>query len=87
MRCKIMKQCISYSDDAQQFIPVINAAAHLDIYLQLEGDVRRLLDRVLYALDGKGKTFAFYGEGGVGEEAYLRRLLVWAGYTEKKINV
>ncbi len=81
MRCKILKHCISYNDDAQRCIPAILEADHLDIYLQPEGIVRRLMDRVLYALEGKGKTFTIKGDDQT-EADYLRRLLTWAGYLE-----
>ncbi len=83
MRCKILKQCVTYNDDAQKCIPVITEADHLEIYLQSEGCVKRLMDRVLYALNGKRKTFSFQGSDGE-ETEYLRRLLTWAGYTEEK---
>ncbi len=83
MRCKILKQCISYNDDAQKCIPIIIGADCLEIHLQPEGRVQRLMDRVLYALNGKGKTFSFKGNDGE-EVEYLRRLLTWAGYTEEK---
>lgn len=83
MRCKILKQCVTYKDDAQKCIPIVTEADSLEIYLQPEGNVRRLMDRVLYALDGKGKTFSFHGEN-QDEAEYLRRLLTWAGYTEVK---
>ena len=39
------------------------------------------MDRVLYALDGVGKTFALH-IADAGEADYLRRLLLWAKYTE-----
>lgn len=81
MRCKILKQCISYMDDAQNCIPLITGADHLDIYLQPEGTIQRLMDRVLYALNGEGKTFTFHVEDKT-EEEYLRRLLTWAKYRE-----
>ncbi|MCM1371701.1 MAG: hypothetical protein NC113_01110 [Bacteroides sp.] len=83
MRCRILKQCVSYNDDAQKCIPLITSADCLELYLQPEGHLQRLMDRVLYALNGKGKTFSFRGDDR-GEEEYLRRLLVWAGYTEEK---
>lgn len=83
MRCKILKQCVSYNDDAQICIPLITEADCLEVHLQPEGHIQRLMDRVLYALDGKGKTFAFRGEDRC-EEDYLRRLLTWAGYAEEK---
>lgn len=81
MRCRILKQCISYKDDAQECIPRITAADHLDIYLQPDGSIQRLMDRVLYALNGEGKTFTFHIEDN-SEEEYLRRLLTWAKYRE-----
>ena len=83
MRCKVLKQCISYNDDAQKCIPLVTEADCLEIYMQSEGCIQRLMDRVLYALNGKGKTFSLLGEDR-GEEEYLRRLLTWAGYTEEK---
>ncbi len=82
MRCKILKQCITYNDDAQRCIPIVTEADHLDVYLQPEGNVKLLMDRTLYALNGKGKTFTFHGEEGA-ESQYLRRLLTWAGYAEQ----
>lgn len=81
MRCKILKQCITYNDDAQVCIPLITASDHLDIYLQPDGTIQRLMDRVLYALDGTGKTFTFHTEDDK-EAEYLRRLLTWAKYKE-----
>lgn len=81
MRCKILKQCVTYNDDAQVYIPIITASDHLDIYLQPDGTIQRLMDRVLYALDGTGKTFTFHVEDSK-EVEYLRRLLVWAKYQE-----
>jgi hypothetical protein len=39
------------------------------------------MDRVLYALDGTGKTFTFHIEDNK-EEEYLRRMLLWCKYTE-----
>lgn len=82
MRCKILKQCVSYNDDAQRCIPLINEADSLELHLQPDGCLQRLMDRVLYALNGKGKTFSFRGDDR-SEEDYLRRLLTWAGYTEE----
>lgn len=81
LACRRVKNCINYDDDAQQSIPLINAASHLDFYLQPEGTIQRLMDRVLYALDGVGKTFALH-IADAGEADYLRRLLLWAKYTE-----
>lgn len=81
LRCKILKQCITYNDDAQLCIPLIAEADHLDIYLQPDGMIQRLMDRVLYSLEGTGKTFAFHIED-EKEAAYVRNLLVWAKYTE-----
>lgn len=83
MRCRILKQCVSYNDDAQKCIPLITGADCLEVYIQPEGHIQRLMDRVLYALNGKGKTFSFRGEDR-SEEEYLRRLLTWAGYVEEK---
>lgn len=83
MRCRILKQCVTYNDDAQKCIPLIAGADCLEVYLQPEGHIQRLMDRVLYALNGKGKTFSFRGEDR-SEEEYLRRLLAWAGYVEEK---
>lgn len=83
MRCKILKQCVTYNDDAQKCIPLINEADFLEVHLQSEGCIQRLMDRVLYALNGKGKTFSLLGEDR-GEEEYLKLLLTWAGYTEEK---
>lgn len=81
LACRRVKRCITYLDDAQKCIPVITESAHLDIYLQPEGNIRRLMDRVLYALDGTGKTFTFHIEDNK-EEEYLRRMLLWCKYTE-----
>lgn len=81
MACRRLKKCINYLDDAQVSIPSINEADHLDIYLQPDGNIQRLMDRVLYALDGTNKTFKFYIEDNK-ETEYLRRLLTWAKYTE-----
>ncbi len=83
MRCKILKQCVTYRDDAQKCIPVVTGADSLEIHLQPDGNIRRLMDRVLYALDGKGKTISFRGKD-EGEAEYLRHLLIWAGYTEER---
>ena len=83
MRCKILKQCVTYNDDAQKCIPLVTEADSLEVYLQPDGCIQRLMDRVLYALNGKGKTFCFRGDDR-GEEDYLRRLLTWAGYAEVK---
>ena len=81
LRCKILKQCISYNDDAQLCIPLITGADHLDFYLQSDGMIMRLMERVLYALNGEGKTFTLHIEDGK-EAEYLRRVLVWAKYKE-----
>lgn len=81
MRCKILKHCITYNDDAQLCIPLIAEANHLDIYLQNDGIIQRLMDRVLYSLEGTGKTFTFHIEDDT-EASYIRRLLTWAKYTE-----
>lgn len=81
MRCRILKQCVSYMDDAQQCIPLVAEAEHLDLYLQSGGVIQRLLDRVLYALDGSGKTFTLHIEDDT-EAEYVRRLLTWAKYRE-----
>lgn len=81
MACRRLNKCINYLDDAQQCIPVINEADHLDFYLQPEGNILRLMDRVLYAINGTGKTFTFHTEDNK-EADYLRRLLTWAKYLE-----
>ena len=81
LACRRVKKCITYEDDAQRCIPIVTAASHLDIYLQPEGNIQRLLDRVLYALDGTGKTFTLHIED-AKEVEYLRRLLLWCKYTE-----
>ena len=65
LACRRVKKCIT----------------HLDIYLQPEGNIQRLMDRVLYALDGTDKTFTFHIEDNK-EEEYLRRMLLWCKYTE-----
>lgn len=82
MRCKVLKHCISYNDDAQKCIPLITGADSLEVYLQPGSNVQLLLNRVLYALAGNGRPFSFRGEDKT-EEEYLRRLLTWAGYTEE----
>ena len=81
LACRRVKKCITYEDDTQRCIPIVTAASHLDIYLQPEGNIQRLLDRVLYALDGTGKTFTLHIED-AKEVEYLRRLLLWCKYTE-----
>lgn len=81
LACRRVKKCITYLDDAQKCIPIITEASHLDIYLQPEGNIQRLMDRVLYALDGTGKTFTFHTED-EKEVEYLRRMLLWCKYTE-----
>ena len=81
LACRRVKNCINYDDDAQVSIPLINSASHLDFYLQSEGTIQRLMDRVLYALDGVGKTFTLH-IADAKEAEYLRRLLLWAKYTE-----
>ncbi len=83
LRCRILKQCISYKDDAQECIPLLLAADHLDIYLQPASTIQLLMDRVLYALagQGEGKTFTFHIEDGT-EAEYLRNLLTWCKYKE-----
>ena len=81
LACRRVKNCVTYQDDAQRCIPIITAADHLDIYLQPESNIKRLLDRVLYALDGTGKTFTLHVEDGK-EADYLRRLLLWCKYVE-----
>ena len=81
LACRRVKKCITYEDDAQRWIPIVTAADHLDIYLQLDGSIQRLLDRVLYALDGTGKTFTLHVEDDK-EVEYLRRLLLWCKYRQ-----
>ena len=81
MACRRLNKCINYDDDAQLCLPIINSADHIEFYLQPDGMIQRLMDRVLYALNGEGKTFAFQKED-AKEVDYLRRLLVWAKYTE-----
>ena len=81
MACRRVNKCINYDDDAQLSMPAITSADHLDIYLQSEGIIQRLMDRVLYVLNGTGKTFTFHIED-AKEAEYLRRLLLWAKYTE-----
>jgi len=81
LACRRVKKCITHLDDAQKCIPIITEASHLDIYLQPEGNIQRLMDRVLYALDGTGKTFTFH-IGDEKEVEYLRRMLLWCKYTE-----
>ena len=81
LACRRVNKCITYLDDAQKCIPLVTEAEHLDIYLQPKGNIQRLMDRVLYALDGTGKTFTFHIEDNK-EEEYLRRMLLWCKYTE-----
>ena len=81
MACRRVNRCINYDDDAQLSMPAITSADHLDIYLQPDGNIQRLLDRVLYALDGTGKTFTLHVEDSK-EVEYLRRLLLWCKYRE-----
>lgn len=81
LACRRVKKCITYLDDAQKCIPVITEATHIDIYLQPEGSIQRLMDRILYALDGTGKTFSFHINDNK-EEEYLRHMLLWCKYTE-----
>jgi hypothetical protein len=81
LACRRVGHCINFEDDAQLCIPLFLAADHLDIYLQPEGNIQRLVDRVLYALNGVGKTFTLHIEDSK-ETDYLRRLLLWAKYTE-----
>ena len=81
LACRRVKKCITYMDDAHVCIPLLNEAEHWDIFFQPESTIQRLLDRVLYALDGTGKTFTFHVEDDK-ETDYVRRLLVWAKYKE-----
>lgn len=81
LACRRLNRCINYDDDAQVCIPIINEADHLDIYLQPDGNIQRLMDRILYALDGTNKTYKLHIED-PKESEYLRRLLKWAKYTE-----
>ena len=81
MRCKYVKKCIAYQDDAQECLPLIQEAAHLDIYLQSGSQTRLLFDRTLYALEGEGRTFTLHVEDDA-EAEYLKNLLTWVGYKE-----
>ena len=83
MACRRLNKCINYLDDAQNCIPIITEAEHIDFYLQPNGTIQRLMDRVLYTLDGNGKTFTFHTTDDK-ETEYLRRLLTWAKYKEVK---
>ena len=81
MRCKYVKMCIAYQDDAQECLPLILEAGHLDIFLQSGGQTRLLFERTLYALQGEGRTFTLH-VAYAAEEDYIRNLLTWAGYKE-----
>ena len=81
LACRRLNKCINYDDDAQLCIPLFHEADHIDFHLQPEGRIQRLMDRVLYAIDGTGKTFTLHIED-PKESEYLRRLLKWAKYTE-----
>lgn len=83
MACRRLNKCINYLDDAQNCIPTITEAEHIDFYLQPNGNIQRLMDRVLYTLDGNGKTFTFHITDNK-EAEYLHRLLTWAKYQEIK---
>ena len=81
LACRRVGHCINFDDDAQLCIPLFHTADHIDIHLQPEGNIQRLVDRVLYALNGVGKTSTLH-IGDPKEADYLRRLLLWAKYTE-----
>ena len=81
LRCRIVKSCITYNDDAPLQLPAITSAERLDIYLQKDSDVALLLNRILYGLakQGQGRPYALDVED-AREVDYVKRMLDWCGY-------
>ena len=81
LRCRIVKSCITYNDDAPLQLPVISSGARLCIYLQKDSDVALLLNRSVDGLakQGQGRPYALHIEDG-REVEYVKRMLDWCGY-------
>lgn len=81
LRCRIVKSCITYNDDAPLQLPPILSADRLDIYLQNENGISHLLNRIVYGLagQGNGKPYTLHIQDD-SEVAYIKRMLDWCGY-------
>ena len=82
LRCRQLGQCAWFNDDAARLAPVVASASHLDFYLQKDGNLSLLLNRVLFAMvKAEGKSYTLHIEDNA-EQEYVSRLLDWCGYTK-----
>ena len=80
LRCRQLGKCAWFNDDAARLASGIASANHLDLYLQKDGNLSLLINRVLFALmKSEGKTYTLHIEDNT-EEEYIRRCLDWCGY-------
>ena len=85
MRCRFVKGCIVYSDDAQKTIPKLLSADHLILRVVDGTAIRNLLERTLFAIaSSKGKTYTVQGNSSNEITPHIRRILDWCGYQEQR---
>lgn len=83
LRCRQLGKCAWFNDDAARLAPVIAEAQHLDLYLQKDGNLSLLINRVLFAITkSQGKTYTLHIQDNT-EEEYIRRCLDWCGYQQQ----